>query len=170
MAAVMLDRRSRHFGLALLAWVGGGAHAQELAPQRDGTWLQNGIELYRRLTEHESLSEKDKNEARVAASYVCAVVDLEKYLVFRADLLKGAVADAKKRPHKGPEELKGIGAALPLLVPLAATRFFQDSPSCDRAVVIVRDYLAMYPEVLPKDADVIIEKALLDAYSDNNEP
>ena len=34
----------------------------------------------------------------------------------------------------------------------------------DKAVQIVRAYLGQYPEMLDKDADEIVEKAMLDAY------
>lgn len=156
--------------LALVAFIGCSAHAQEMPPQRDGAWLQKGIELQRRVSAHESLSGKDTDEARVVVSYVCAVVDLEKYLVFRAGLLKGAVAEAKKHRRTTRQEFKGMGEALPILIPLMETRFVEDSPSCDTALVIVRDYLAKYPEVVDKDADAIVELALLQAYSNTNPP
>ncbi len=160
-----------NLGVAALAAVtAAGAHAQDLASQRNGTWLQNGIALSRRLAEHQSISQQEAEQARITVSYVCGIVDLEKYLVFRADLLKGAVADARKRHRLNPQELKGIGEVLPLLIPLMETRFFQDLPSCDKAVLIVWDYLSKYPEVLDKDAEVIVEKALLDAYSNEDAP
>jgi len=156
--------------LAVIALSGSVARSQELIPPRDGAWLQNGIQLYRRMNEHESLSAKQTDEARAAATYVCAVVDLEKYLVFRAQLLKGAVAEATKRHRAGSKELRGIVPALPILIPLMDTRFFQDSPSCDTALLMVRDYLLKCPGMLTQDAEVIVESALLDAYSDANPP
>jgi hypothetical protein len=155
---------------AFLAFTGGGAHAQSIATQRDGAWLQNGIEPYRRLNERESLSDKETDGARAVTSYVCAVVDFEKYVVFRADLLKRAVAEAKKHGHVNPQELKGIQEALPILIPLMQTRYFEDSPSCDKALSLVRDYLVKYPEVLDKDAAVIVERALMDAYPNATQP
>ena len=121
------------------------------------------------MSQHESLSTKQTEEAQAAATYVCAVVDLEKYLVFRADLLKGAVAEATKHHQLDPKELKGIGAAVPLLIPLTDARFIRDTPSCDMALLLVRDYLLKCPEVLPEDAEVIVESALLDAYSTTDE-
>ncbi len=156
--------------VALVACSAGRAQAQDLTPRRNGSWLQNGIELSRRLEEHQSISQPETEQARITVSYVCAIVDLEKYLVFRADLLKGAVTEARKHRRLNPQELKGIGEVLPLLIPLMDTRFFQDVPSCDKAVLIVRDYLSKYPEVLDKDAEVIVEKALLDAYSNEDAP
>jgi len=51
-----------------------------------------------------------------------------------------------------------------LIVPLMETDFPNEIPSCDRALAIVRDYLEKYPEMLEKDADVIVERALLEAY------
>jgi len=122
------------------------------------------------LSESENLSDTETDGARAVASYVCAVVDFEKYLVFRADLLKRAVAEARKHRHVNQQELKGIQEALPILIPLMQTRYFEDSPSCDRALSMVRDYLVKYPEVLPKDAGVIVERALLDAYSNTTQP
>ncbi|HEY6925868.1 MAG TPA: hypothetical protein VI653_20475 [Steroidobacteraceae bacterium] len=154
--------------LALVALIGSVAHTQEPIRQHDGAWLQNGIELYRRMNEHESLSAKDTDEARTAVTYICGIVDLEKYLVFRANLLKVAVAEARKRQRLSPKELKGIGEALPILTPLMNTRFFRDSPSCDAVLLIVRDYLLQYPEVLAKGAEVVVESALLDAYSNTD--
>ena len=156
--------------LALCALTWGGAHAQEMALHRDGAWLQDGIELYHRMSGHENLSENEAGRAQVVVSYVCAVVDLEKYLVFRAALLNGAVAEAKEDRRMNPMELRGIGEALPLLLPLMATRFFADNPPCDTVLLMVRDYLLEYPELLAQDAGAVVEGALLHAYSDRNEP
>jgi hypothetical protein len=138
--------------------------------QRDGVWLQNGIRQYQRFNAHENLSEKETNDVMVVTSYVCAVVDLEKYLVQRANLLAAALEEGRKKHNINPRMLDGMTEALPMLVPLMKTHFFTDIPSCDAALVIVRDYLEKYPEVLTKDADAVVEKALLDAYADTNEP
>jgi hypothetical protein len=133
---------------------------------RDGAWLQNGIKQYDRRNAHETLSDKDASDALVVTSYVCAVLDLEKYLVQRAGLLSGALTDGKKKKHLDPRMLDGMTRALPLVIPLLKTRFLAADPSCDSALTIVRDYLEKYPEMLDKQADVIVEKALLDAYSE----
>ena len=93
--------------LALCALTWGGAHAQGLALHRDGAWLQDGIELYHRMSGREILSEKEAGRAQVVVSYVCAVVDLEKYPVFRAALLNGAVAEAEEDRRMNPIELRG---------------------------------------------------------------
>jgi hypothetical protein len=138
--------------------------------QRDGLWLQSGIRQYQRLNAHEKLSEKETNDALVVTSYVCAVVDLEKYLVRRAYLLAGAFEEGRKKHHINPQMLDGMAEALPMAVPLMKTKFFTDNPSCEAAFVIVRDYLEKYPEVLTKDADAVVEKALLDAYTNTNGP
>jgi hypothetical protein len=98
------------------------------------------------------------------------VVDLEKYLVQRANLLAAALEEGRKKHNINPRRLDGMTEALPMLVPLMKTHFFTDIPSCDAAFVIVRDYLEKYPEVLTKDADAVVEKALLDAYANTNEP
>ena len=157
--------------LAFVACNGLAADAPEKPQARDGAWLQNGIRQYQRFNAHENLSDKEANDALFVTSYVCAVVDLEKYLVLRADLLAGALEEGrKKKDHINPEKLNGMTAALPMLIPLMETKFFTESPSCDRVFVIVRDYLDKYPEVLAKDADEIVEKALLDAYPKTNEP
>jgi len=166
-------RRSMPCFLAVLgfsAYSGRAAEEPEKAQQRDGVWLRNGISHYERLNAHEGLSDSDASDALIVRSYVCAIVDLEEYLVLRADLLAGAVGDARKRRHINPQKLKGMAEALPILVPLMQTKFSTDSPPCDRIVLIVRDYLGKYPEMLTKDADVVIERALLDAYSNINEP
>jgi len=156
--------------LAFVAYDGGAADDRENAPQRDGVWLRNGISQYERLNAHESLADNDSNDARVVRSYVCAIVDLEEYLVLRANLLARAVGDARKLRHINAQKLDGMVEALPILVPLMQTKFSTDSPPCDGAILIVRDYLAKYPEMLTKDSDVVIEKALLEAYSNTNEP
>lgn len=166
-------RRSMPCLLAVLGFIAYSARAAdepEKAQQRDGVWLQNGINHYEHLNAHESLSDNDANDALVVRSYVCAIVDLEEYLVLRADLLAGAVGDARKRRHINPQKLSGMAEVLPIIVPLMQTKFSTDSPPCDRIVLIVRDYLGKYPEMLTKDADVVIERALLDAYSKINEP
>lgn len=143
--------RRLHALLACVAWSGATAATPSSMPgPRDGTWLQNGV----------------KQNAVTVTSYVCAVTDLEKYLVQRATTLEQALHDGKrKKKHLDPRMLSGMMRALPLVIPLVDTDFLKDDPSCDKAVVIVRDYLDKYPEMLPKDADVIIERALLDAYS-----
>jgi hypothetical protein len=156
--------------LALIACNGLAADDPEKAQQLDGAWLRNGIDQYERLNSHENLSENDSNDALVVRSYVCAVVDLEKYLVLRADLLAGAVQAARKKHHINPEKLNGMAEALPILVPLMRTKFATDSLSCDQIVLSVREYLSKYPEMLTKDAAVVIEKALLDRYSKIDEP
>jgi hypothetical protein len=157
--------------LALIACNGPAADEPEKAQQRDGVWLRNGIDQYERLSAHENLSENDANDALVVRSYVCAVVDLEKYLVLRADLLAAAVREARKKKHHiNPEKLNGMAEALPILVPLMRTKFATDNPPCDRIVLSVREYLGKYPEMLTKDADVVIEKTLLDRYSKIDEP
>jgi hypothetical protein len=132
-------------------------------PVRDGAWLQNGIKQQQRWNAHETLSAEELNEATLVTSYVCAVVDLEKYLVERAELLSGAVG-GKRKPRLDPRMLTGMKRAAPILIPLAATTFSAEPPSCERAQVIVHDYLENYPEMLGRDADVIVEKALLEAY------
>ncbi len=156
--------------LAFVAYRGGAADEAENAQQRDGVWLRNGISQYERLNAHESLSNNDSNDALVVRSYVCAIVDLEEYLVLRANLLARAVGDARKLHYINPQKLNGMAEALPILVPLMQTKFSTDRPPCERAVLMVRDYLAKYPEMLTKDSDVVIEKALLEAYSNINEP
>jgi hypothetical protein len=156
--------------LALIACNALAADDPEKAQQLDGAWLRNGIDQYERLNAHENLSERDSNDALVVRSYVCAVVDLEKYLVLRADLLAGAVRAARKKHHINPEKLNGMAEALPILVPLMQTKFATDSPSCDQIVLSVQEYLNKYPEMLTKDAAVVIEKALLDRYSKIDEP
>jgi hypothetical protein len=171
-----LSRCVRPFGrwlpavLALIACNGLAADDPEKAQQLDGEWLRNGIVQYERLNAHENLSESAANDALVVRSYVCAVVDLEKYLVLRADLLAGAVGSARKKHHINPEKLNGMAEALPILVPLMRTKFATDSPPCDLIVLSVREYLNKYPEMLTKDAVVVIEKALLDKYSKIDEP
>jgi hypothetical protein len=136
------------------------------AAVRDGVWLQKGIKQYERRNAHENLSDKEASDALVVTSYVCAVLDLEKYLVQRAALLSGALKDGKKKRHLDPKMLDGMSRALPLVIPLLKTRFLATDPSCDSALAIVRDYLEKYPEMLDKEADVIVEKALLDAYTE----
>jgi hypothetical protein len=134
-------------------------------PVRDGTWLQNGIKQEQRWNAHETLSDQELNDATMVTAYVCAVVDLERYLVQRAALLSGAAGQGeKKKQHLDPGVLDGMRKAVPILVPLVTSGFSADTLSCDKAVVIVRDYLEKYPEMLDKDAEEIVEKALLAAY------
>ena len=166
-------RRSMPCLLAVLgfsAYSGRAAEEPEKAQQRDGVWLRNGISHYERLNAREGLSDNDASDALIVRSYVCAIVDLEEYLVLRADLLAGAVSDARKRRHINPQKLSGMAEVLPIIVPLMQTKFSTDSPPCDRVVLVVRDYLGKYPEMLTKDADVVIERALLNAYSNINDP
>ena len=132
-----------------------------LPPVRDGVWLQNGIKQQQRWNAHETLSDKELSDATLVASYICAVVDLEKELVRRAMLLSGALEEGKKKRHLDPRILEGMTRAVPILVPLMSSDFVTDGPTCDRALMIVQDYLTKYPEMLDKDADAIVEKALL---------
>lgn len=138
--------------LTSLTLSGAIAATPQSVAARDGAWLQKG-------------------EAKTVTSYVCAVVDLERYLVERATTLSRALhAGKKKKQHLDPRMLEGMDQALPLILPLMKSRFLEDSPSCDKALEIVHAYLEKYPEMLPKDADVIVERALLDAYTNSQEP
>jgi hypothetical protein len=136
-----------------------------LPPVRDGAWLQNGINQQQRWNAHENLSDKESNDATLVTAYVCAVVDLENELVQRAAQLSEALQEGKKKKHLDPRLLEGMTQAVPILVPLMKSDFTTEPPSCDKALVIVRDYLAKYPQMLDKDADAIVEKALLATYS-----
>jgi len=155
--------------LALLSVLAAGTAfaggTPEQPQERDGIWLQNGIKQQQRQDAHESLSEEEAHDALVVSSYICGVVELEKYLVHRADLLQGAVrrGKQKKRPID-PRLLSGMVQAFPLLAPLMKTDFLTENPSCERSVAIVADFLDKYPEVIDKDAGELIEKALLAAY------
>ena len=140
-----------------------------LPPVRDGAWLQNGIKQQQRWNAHENLSDKQLNDATLVASYICGVVDLEKELVQRAAQLSGALQDGKKKRRLDPHLLEGMTRSVPILVPLMQTAFITDGLSCDRALVIVQDFLAKYPEMLDKDADAIVEKALLANYDRSTE-
>jgi hypothetical protein len=140
-----------------------------LPPVRDGAWLQNGITQQQRSSAHATLSDKEINDATLVTSYICAVVDLEKELVQRAALLSKALQDAKKKERRSAH-LEGMAQAVPILVPLMASDFITNGPSCDRALLIVQDYLAKYPEILDQDAAAIVEKALLATYDRSSEP
>jgi hypothetical protein len=155
--------RSRLVMLVCAAYTAAALSAPWVPPVRDGAWLQNGIKQQQRWNAHEMLTVEELNEATLVTSYICAVVDLEKYLVERAELLSGAVG-GKKKPRLDPRLLTGMKRAAPILIPLIESRFASDPPSCERTQVIVQDYLQSYPEMLEKDADAIVEKALLDAY------
>jgi hypothetical protein len=157
--------------LALAACSGALAGAADELPQHDGVWLQRGIRQYQRLSAHESLPDSDANEAREVSSYVCAVVDTHKHLVQRANMLVAALQQGKKRrQHIDAKVLDGMARSLPMIVPLMKAGFFADIPSCERALLIVQSFLEKYPEVLDKDADTLVEKALLDAYDPGKEP
>ena len=156
--------------MVCIAYHGATWCAPWLPPVRDGAWLQNGIKQQQRWSAHENLSDKELNDATLVTSYICAVVDLEKEMVRRAVLLSEALQAGKKKKHLDPRMLEGITQAAPILVPLMKSDFITDGPSCDRALVIVQDFLAEYPEMLDKDADAIVEKALLATYNRSSEP
>jgi hypothetical protein len=141
-----------------------------LPPVRDGAWLQNGIKQQQRWNAHENLSDKELNDATLVTSYVCGVVDIEKELVQRAAQLSEALEDGKKKKHLDPRMLEGMTQAVPILVPLMKSDFMTDGLSCDRALVMVQDFLAKYPEMLDKGAESIVEKSLLAAYNQGTEP
>ena len=102
--------------LVLVACNALGADTPEKPAARDGAWLQSGIRQYQRSNAHETLSHGETIDAMLAMSYVCAVVDLEKYLVLRADLLESALEDARKKEHHiDPEKIDGMAAALTCL-------------------------------------------------------
>lgn len=150
--------------LACVIYSGVSWGAPWLPPVRDGAWLQNGIKQQQRWNAHEKLTDQEINDATIVTAYVCAVVDLEKYLVQRAALLAGAVDGGKKKQRLTPGVLEGMHRAVPILVPLTAGDFNTNNPSCDKASAIVGEYLEKYPEMLDKDAESIVEKALMDAY------
>ena len=141
-----------------------------LPPVRDGAWLQNGIKQQQRWNAHENLTDKEVNDATLVTSYICAVVDLEKELVQRAAMLADALQSGKKKKHLDAHTLEGMAQAVPILVPLLKGDFPKNEPTCDRALLVVQDYLLKYPETLDRDAGSIVEKALLAAYSPNSEP
>lgn len=150
--------------LACLTYSAAAWGAPWLPPVRDGAWLQNGVKQQQRWVAHENLSDRELNDATLVTSYICAVVDLEKELVRRATLLSEALQDGKKKKHLDAHLLDGMTQAVPILIPLAKSGFVTQPPSCDKALVIVQDYLTKYPEMLDKDADAIVEKALLASY------
>jgi hypothetical protein len=141
-----------------------------LPPVRDGAWLQNGIKQQQRWNAHENLSDKELNDATLVTSYVCGVVDIEKELVQRAAQLSEALEDGKKKKHLDPRMLEGMTQAVPILVPLMNSDFITDGLSCDRALVMVQNFLAKYPEMLDKSAESIVEKSLLATYNQGTEP
>ena len=154
--------------VAVLAWAACSSVAagtSETPTRQDGEWLLHGIRQYQRLNAHEGLSEQDSNEAMVVSSYVCGVVNFEKYLVHRADMLASALQEGGKRKPLIDRRMRaGMVEALPLLTPLMRTAFVRDDPSCDRVLVIVGDFLDRYPEVLARDASALVEDALLASY------
>jgi hypothetical protein len=98
------------------------------------------------------------------------VVDIEKELVQRAAQLSEALEDGKKKKHLDPRMLEGMTQAVPILVPLMNSDFITDGLSCDRALVMVQNFLAKYPEMLDKSAESIVEKSLLATYNQGTEP
>src|SRR4051794_10111401 len=127
--------------IALVAFMSVTISAPEEHELRDGVWIQNGIRQYERLKAHESLSERETDDAKLVSSYVCAVVDLEDYLVQRANLLAAALEEARTKHQLDPQVIKGITEASAILVPLMKTHFSSDSPSCEAAMVTVGNYL-----------------------------
>jgi hypothetical protein len=156
--------------LACITYSAATLGAPWLPPVRDGAWLQNGIKQQQRWNAHENLSDKELNDATLVTSYICAVVDLEKELLQRAMLLSEALQDGKKKKHLDPRMLDGMAQAVSIVVPLIKSGFVMDAPSCDRALVIVQDYMENYPETLDKDADAVVERALLATYDRSGEP
>jgi hypothetical protein len=167
-----IDRTLRVLAAILLCLTYNAAAwgAPWVPPVRDGTWLQNGIKQQQRWSAHENLSDKELSDATLVTSYVCAVVDLEKELVQRAAQLSEALQEGKKKKHLDPRLLEGMTQAVTILMPLVKSDFITDGISCDRALLIVRDYLAKYPEMLDEDAAAIVEKALLATYDRSNDP
>jgi len=155
-------------GLALLAGAGATMAAPTLPSPRDGAWLDNGIWQYQRWNAQQNMTEKETTDATTVSSYICAIVDLEKSLVQRAALLSGAVEAGKQKRHLDPKLFEGMRRSGSILLPLADTKFAAQPPACDKAILIVQEYLEKYPEMLGKDAEVIVERALLDAYADSN--
>ncbi len=141
-----------------------------LPPVRDGEWLQNGITQQQRWNAQENLSDKELNDATLVTSYICAVVDLEKEFLQRARLLSEAAQDGKKKKHLDPRMLDGMSQAVSIVVPLIESGFVTDAPSCDRALLIVQDYLTKYPEMLDKDAYAVVDRALLATYDRSTGP
>jgi hypothetical protein len=135
-----------------------------LSPVRDGSWLQNGIKQQQRSLAQENLSDKELGEATQVVSYVCAVVDFEKELTQRAALLSAAVQQGQKRKHLDAHLLEGMRQSAQILAPLVKSEFNTDGVSCERAMVMVQEYLVKYPEMLDKDAATIVERALLASY------
>jgi hypothetical protein len=153
------------FALACLTCSGISWSAPWVPPVRDGAWLQKGIQQQQRWSAHEKLSDEELSEATIVTAYVCAIVDLEKDLIHRATLLSEALESSKKKKqHLNSAIVEGMRKTVPILLPLAKGDFDASSLSCDKAVGIVRVYLDKYPELLDKDAESIVEKALIDAY------
>lgn len=157
--------------LALAACGDAVLGSAEEPPPRDGAWLQSGIKAYRRLNAHQSLSDQEADRARLVTSYVCAVVDTERHLAQRANLLSAALQQGgERKQHLDSRVIGGMRRALPMIVPMMKTGFLASDPSCEQVLPIVESFLEKYPEVLDKDADVVVEKALLDAYELSDAP
>ncbi len=112
--------------LTLFNYNGWAADYPEITQRRDGTWLRDAINQYQRLNVHETLSGEESNNALAVRSYVCAIVDLERYLVLRANLLAGAVAQGRKKYRPNAERREGMATAIRIIVPLMQTKFSAD--------------------------------------------
>lgn len=159
----------------LVCFCGSAWGAPQLAELRDGVWLQEGLKQYRRSAAHERLSERETNDALAVTAYVCAIVDLEKYLARRAAQLAVALADAQAKAQANAQAdsttvFAGITRAVPILVPLLKSDFLMQAPTCERSYDIVRAFLDKYPDMLDKDAYAVVDRALLAAYNHDAAP
>jgi hypothetical protein len=152
----------------LFAWAAGAVDSIPSPLERDGNWLRSGIREYEHFQNKDQQSLQNATLAIATIFYVRGVLDMQFSLNTKANVQAMVIQTSqqlKDSKQKLPQcELDSMRSSNKFFVPLSQTEFFSANYSPDQYMQFIKNYLEKHPEKWSKQADAIIEAAMLDAY------
>lgn len=154
-------------GVVLVLTAQFAAAAEPVASEeRDGNWLRSGIRAYEHFQNKDQQSLADTTRAIGIIFYVRGVVDAQFALNTKAitqELIIQGSQQLRDPKKKLPQyEIDSMRSSNKFFVPLSQTGFFSAKYSMEQYVQFIKNYLEKHPEKWGKQADIIIEAAMLD--------